>query len=309
MITDYNRLSGLQKVSILFSILGESLAMNLIQDLSKTDIRKIRSTVRELGEISFAVKKRIMEEFYFSFLSEDYQTKDDGPLKPFEFLQHLNDEQMIALVSKEDTRVVAIVMAQLESDKRMNILNRMAPEDKGAILLELGGLDDVPLEGIIEVANKLREKSHFLPKTVDFSRGGGKEIAEIIGSMSSDEEEKYLAAIQNDDPELYKEVKKYYLTFEDIFEFFPDNIIRDLMNSVELDSLAMAMKGIEQEKVDRVIDNLPQKKQAMYEPVEGAVAKREVDGARKAIVTAAKKMEEDGAINLADMLGGGEMIE
>ena len=216
---------------------------------------------------------------------------------------------MIALVSKEDTRVVAIVMAQLESDKRMNILNRMAPEDKGAILLELGGLDDVPLEGIIEVANKLREKSHFLPKTVDFSRGGGKEIAEIIGSMSSDEEEKYLAAIQNDDPELYKDVKKYYLTFEDIFEFFPDNIIRDLMNSVELDSLAMAMKGIEQEKVDRVIDNLPQKKQAMYEPVEGAVAKREVDGARKAIVTAAKKMEEDGAINLADMLGGGEMIE
>ena len=159
------------------------------------------------------------------------------------------------------------------------------------------------------VSSRLKSKVKKYSQVPTVSGMSGKEIAEIIGSMSSDEEEKYLAAIQNDDPELYKEVKKYYLTFDDIFESFPDNIIRDLMNSVELDSLAMAMKGVEQEKVDRVIENLPQKKQAMYEPVEGAVAKREVDGARKAIVTAAKKMEEDGTINLADMLGGGEMIE
>ena len=31
------------------------------------------------------------------------------------------------------------------------------------------------------------------------------------------------------------------------------------MNSVELDALAMAMKGIEQEIVDKVIGNLPSK--------------------------------------------------
>ena len=47
----------------------------------------------------------------------------------------------------------------------------------------------------------------------------------------------------------------------------------------------------------------------MYEPIEGAVSKREVDNARKGIVQAAKQMEKDGAFNLADMMGGGEMIE
>ena len=69
------------------------------------------------------------------------------------------------------------------------------------------------------------------------------------------------------------------------------------------------MKGVEQETVDKVIGNLPQKKQAMYEPVEGPQPKREVDDARKIIVTSAKQMEKDGAFNLADMMGGGEMIE
>ena len=64
------------------------------------------------------------------------------------------------------------------------------------------------------------------------------------------------------------------LTFEDILANFPDGILRDLCNSVELDALAMALKGIEQETVDRVIGNLPQKKQAMFEPVEGPKPKR-----------------------------------
>jgi flagellar motor switch protein FliG len=71
----------------------------------------------------------------------------------------------------------------------------------------------------------------------------------------------------------------------------------------------MAVKGIDQETIDRIIGNLPQKKQAMFEPVEGPQPKREVDDARKAIVTAAKQMEKDGVFNLADMMGGGEMVE
>ena len=94
-----------------------------------------------------------------------------------------------------------------------------------------------------------------------------------------------------------------------LFEYFPDNIIRDLMNSVELDLIAMGMKGMEEAVVSRVIENLPQKKQAMFEPIEGAVSKREVDNARKGIVQAAKQMEKDGAFNLEDYVGGGEMVE
>ena len=99
------------------------------------------------------------------------------------------------------------------------------------------------------------------------------------------------------------------LTFEDILDNFTDGILRDLCNSVELDALSMAMKGIDQEIVDRVVGNLPQKKQAMYEPVDEPKPKREVDDARKIIVSSAKQMEKDGAFNLADMMGGGEMIE
>ena len=173
----------------------------------------------------------------------------------------------------------------------------------------MGTLDEVPLDAGVSVASELQEKSHYLPKTVDFSRGGGKDGADILGEMDPDDESKYLEAISREAPLLAEEIKKYHLKWDDIFEFFPDNIIRDLMNSVELDLIAMSMKGMDEEVVTRVKNNLPQKKQAMYEPVEGAVSKREVDNARKGIVQAAKQMEKDGAFKLEDFIGGGEMVE
>ncbi len=311
MISDYYILSGLQKVAIFFSIVGESLALSLVKGLAKTEVRKIRSTIREMGEVSFSVKKRVMEEFYFGFLSEQIQDEDkeEGPIQPFEFLADLNDEQLIALLDKEDSPVIAIALAQLEPEKRILILEKVDPVLKGEILIELGSLDDIPLEGIIEVAAKLRDKSTFLPRTTEFSRGGGKDIAAIIGEMSSQDEERYLQALQNENPELYNEVKKYHLTFDDIIEKFPDSILRDIMNTVDLTDVAMALKGFGQDVVDRIVDNLPQKKQAMYEPVEGAVAKRDVDTARKKVVGVAREMEKDGQFSVEDLTGGGEMVE
>jgi|TARA_B110000881_G_scaffold82193_1_gene71913 flagellar motor switch protein FliG len=314
MITDYNRLSGLHRVAILFSVLGESLAISLIKGLSRTEVRKIRATIREMGNVSFTLKRRVMEEFYFGFLSEQFSDesdddKDEGPIKPFEFLTEMTDEQLIALLANEDVPVVGIALAQLGPEKRMIILERMKPEQKGKVLIELGSLQEIPLEAIVEVAGKLKEKASYLPKPVEFSRGGAKEIADLIGEMDADEGERYMQTLQNENSELYKAVKMLVLTFEDILENFPDGILRDLCNSVELDALSMAMKGIDQEIVDRVIGNLPQKKQAMFEPVEGPKPKREVDDARKIIVSAAKEMEKEGVFNLADMMGGGEMVE
>ena len=311
MITDVKRLSGLQKVAILFTILGEGLSITLLKELSKTDIRKVRSVARDMDSVSFGVKKQVIEQFYYSFVSEKFQAEEGGedePKKPFEFLDDLTDEQLISMVLPEDTKVKAIVMAQVSAEKRKKVLDRLDPEEKGRVLIEMGTLNEVPLEAIVSVASDLQEKSHFLPKTVDFSRGGGKEVAEMLGEMEPDDESKYLEAISREAPALADEIKKYHLKWEDIFEFFPDNIIRDLMNSVELDLIAMGMKGMDEAVISRVIENLPQKKQAMYEPIEGAVSKREVDNARKGIVQAAKQMEKDGAFNLEDYVGGGEMV-
>ena len=311
MISDYQLLSGIQKVAVLFSVVGESLAMSLIKGLSKTEVRKIRSTLSSMDEVSFSVKKRVMEEFYFGFLSERDETKDDGPIQPFDFLSELNDEQLIALLDKEEPPVIAMILAQLDPDKKMLILNRLDPDLKGRVLIELGSLEDIPLEGIIEVGARLKEKSTYLPRTAEFSRGGAKEIADMLSSMSSNDQDRYMQTLQNENPELYAGVKAFFLTFDDIIEKFPSDQIRTILNTVELDLLPIAFKGLGDDKISELKDMLPQKKQAMYnDDLAGKPQpKREVDNARKLFVDSAKQMEKDGAINLEDILSGGEMVE
>ncbi len=311
MSADNIRLSGLQKAAVLFSVLGENLALTLLKGLTKTDIRKIRATTPEVKNISFRLKKQTVEEFYFNFVSEKFQeTDDDEPSKPFEFLNDLTDEQLAALLSAEEPRVVAIVLAQVAPERRMIVMNRMEPEEKGKVLIQMGNLVNVPLEAVVNIATDLKRQAQFLPKTVKFSRGGGKEIAEILSSMSQYEEERYLETLERETPELAREVKKHHLTFDDIFQYFPENLLRDIMNSVpDMDTVAMALKGLPEDTVNKVIETLPQKKQAMFEPVEGAVPKREVDGARKIVVSRAREMEKEGVFNLEDIVGGGEMIE
>jgi flagellar motor switch protein FliG len=310
MISDYNRLSGLQKVAILFSVLGESLALNLVKDLDKTEVRKIRAAMRGVEQVAFTVKKQVMEEFYFAFVSEKFQENDesDEPKKPFAFLEDLTDEQVIAMLTTETPRVIAISIAQLPGEKRMKVLSRIDEEKKGQVLLSIGNLNDVPLEAVVQIANRLQKKAKQLPKTVAFSRGGGKDLADILGSMDPEEEEMFMTNLEQENPEMAEEVKRYRITFETIFEIFPDNLLRDLMNAVDLDAVAMALKGMDQTVSDRVVGVLPKKKQAMYEPVEGAVPKREVENARKSIVQSAKQMESDGAFKLEDLLGG-ETVE
>ena len=310
MISDYNRLSGLQKVAILFSVLGESLALNLLKDLDKTEIRKIRAAMRGVEQVAFTVKKQVMEEFYFAFVSEKFQENDesDEPKKPFAFLEDLTDEQVIAMLTTETPRVIAISIAQLPGEKRMKILSRIDEEVKGQVLLNIGNLNDIPLEAVVQIANRLQKKAKQLPKTVAFSRGGGKDLADILGSMDPEEEEMFMTNLEQENPEMAEEVKRYRITFDTIFEIFPDNLLRDLMNAVDLDAVAMSLKGMDQTISDRVVGILPKKKQAMYEPVEGAVPKREVENARKSIVQSAKQMESDGAFKLEDLLGG-ETVE
>jgi flagellar motor switch protein FliG len=77
---------------------------------------------------------------------------------------------------------------------------------------------------------------------------------------------------------------------------------------VDLDDLAKAVKGLDEETVEHGIGVLPAKRQAMYEPVEAPLSKREVNEARRKIMDQVRKMQDEGQINIADILSG-EMVE
>ncbi len=304
---EYAALSGLDKSAILFQVLGDGLAVTVFKELSDTDLRKIRVRARELTSVPFKVKKTVLEEFYFGFMTEKMKETKGDLRKPFAFLERLSDEQVAYLILAEPPAIVGIVLAQLEPERQMKIYERLDPAQRIEALMELGDTDAMNLEAVATIASDLQEKARYLPKASEFERGGGEKLADMLGRMALEQADLFMDKLSQDNPELYKEVKRYYLTFDDIFQL-PAEVLRDVLNVIDLDVLAHAVKGIDEETVEQAIKVLPAKKQAMYEPVEEALSKREVGEARRSVMEQVRKMQTAGQINIADILSG-EMVE
>ncbi len=311
-MTNYENLSGLDKAAIIFQVYGESLALSFFTDLPESSIIKIRVRSKELTGIPPELKKTVLEEFYFKMMTDKYQNNKPSSVRLFDFLDDLNDEQIYYLLKTEKETVMALAIDQVSQPQRNNFLSELSPETRNVVIKELGSLKSIPLEMVVNIAHELEKKASFLPEPKVFSRGGGKKIADILNQMSEDEANSYLTQLMNDDPETYAEVKKYLLTFEDLLSM-SDDIAADFWANpdIDLDELAKALKGIDEEVINSILDVLPKKKQAMYTPIEKPMRKKDVMAARKVIVSLASEMAKSGEIKIEDILSGSddEMIE
>ena len=309
-MNNMNNLSGLDKAGLLFQILGESLALTLFNDLSESDLLKIRIRSKELKHISLSLKKDVLEEFYFKLLSNQNKTGDpDSAGNLFEFLTKLNNEQFFYLLANESSRVIALAVDQVNDSKKQDFFNRLEdPIQKNEIIMEIGSLNNIPLEAVVTIAKDLQQKVAFLPAPKEFSRGGGESMAKILSQMDPDEAQQYLDQIQVDDLELYTAIKQHYLTFEDLLNM-PEHLMKDFwMNpDVDPDALAQALRGYDDEVTKSIIAYLPKRKQAMFTAIEQPIAKKEIRTARSGLVDIARKMVSDGQFSMDDIFGQEEL--
>jgi flagellar motor switch protein FliG len=309
-MNNINNLSGLDKAGLLFQMLGESLALTLFNDMSESDLLKIRIRSKELKNISVSVKKEVLEEFYFKLLSNQNKNPDQDTSEPlFEFLNKLNNEQFFYLLANESSRVIALAVDQVSDKKKQDFFSRIDdPIQKNEVIMEIGNLDNIPLEAVVTIANDLKQKVAFLPAPKEFSRGGGASMAKILSQMDADEAQQYLDQIQVDDLELYTAIKQHYLTFEDLLNM-PEHLMKDFwMNpDVDPDTLAQALRSYDDEVTNSIVAYLPKRKQAMFTPVEKPISKKDIRAARAQLVSIARSMVSEGQFSMDDIFGQEEL--
>ena len=303
-----NNLSGLDKAGLLFQILGETLALTLFNDLSESDLLKIRIRSKELRNLPISVKKEVLEEFYFKLLSSQNKTTDTTEAL-FEFLNKLNNEQLFYLLANESSRVIALAIDQVSDSQKNNFFSKLEdPIQKNEIIMEIGNLDNIPLEAVVTIAKDLQQKVAFLPSPKEFSRGGGMSMAKILSQMDPDEAQQYLDQIQADDIELYDSIKQHYLTFDDLLNM-PEHLMKDFwMNpDIDPDALAKALRSYDEEAINSIVAFLPKRKQAMFTPIDKPIAKKEIKSARASLVDVARKMVNSGEFSMDDIFGQEEL--
>jgi len=307
---DIDNINGLDKAAILFQILGESLALSMFQGISEANTLRIRVRSRELSNIPLALKESVLEEYYFKMMSTKYHNFDKNENKLFSFLIELNNEQVFYLINTEPPKVIALTLDQLEQKRKMKIMQRFSPDMKHSIIMELGKLNEIPLEGVVSVAKELKNKISFLPSPKEFSRGGPKSIANILNQMTVEDAEQYLEQLSMDDPELYTEVKKHFLSFDDLLEM-PDHIMKVFWRNpeIDVDDLSKALKGQEQSIIENISSYLSKRNQRKFTEFTDPLSKRDIDSSQLSFVNLARKMNDAQEIKLEDILEETDLIE
>ena len=308
-----DELNGYDKAAIIFDILGDSLSINMFKDIPEAEFYKLRDHAKNLrNDVPTSVKKEVLEDYYFKMLSNEKYKDKTSSEKMFDFLEGLDDEQLFALLSPEKPRVIALALEQVDNEKRMTFLSKVDSEKQNKIVLQTGDLKEIPLEAIIHTAKELKKKSAFLPAPVEFSRGGGKSVSDMLAKMSEDDAKNYLEQMKLDSPDLLNDVKKYFLLFDDVIAM-PEGIAATFWGDPEIDLevMALALADSDTEKIEKLQGYLPGKKQAMFTPktAEDNVAKREIDEAKAKIKDQLQKKIESGDINIEDVLAAPEVEE
>jgi len=302
---DTKNLSGLDKTTILFKSLGSDLAAQLFKGINRSQLQKIRENMSKITNVPFEVKKAVLEEFYFSFVSEKFTPAQEETKKPFEFMRNLTDEQITYLVSSESPVIMALTIAQLEVDRQVNVLQKLDPIVQPKVMTEMGHLTEIPLEGVVNIANTLKEKAAFIPRASEFRRGGGEDLAGMLSKMRPKDEKRFMEHLSKEAPELVEQIKRYYFTFEDIPKL-PQNILAEVLKSVEASEVAYALKGQPDEIRDLFINSLPQRTQIILEDeiklLEGPQPRRKVEAAQKKIIEKLRELEKEGRFNLEDFM-------
>jgi len=310
---DYNNLKGLDKAAVLLNVFGEPLFLSFFSGIPKEDLMQIRVRSNELsGQIPTVVRKQIIDEFSFLLLQDRYRKSKPDSDRLFQFLEDLSSEEIFYLLSNEPAPKAALAIDQVDDEKRSDFIDRLSPAQKNDIILELGNLSDVPLEMVVNVAKDLEKKAAHIPQSKEFSRGGGKRMADILNKMNEEEAAEYLNQVQTNDPDLYSDIKKYYLTFNDLLDMNEDTASDFWTNpDIDIDIFALSVKGVDEEKVKSIVDIMPKKKQAMYQPIEKPMPKKEVMDSRRELVNLAQTIINSGDMKIEDIIGGEsqEMIE
>ena len=302
-------LTGYDKAAIIYDILGDSVAINMFKDIPEAELYELRKHASKIKrEVSIRVKKDVLDDYYFKMLSAGKDEQVSLNENMFDFLNDLNDEQLFALLSKEKPTVIALGLDQVKQSRRMPLLSKLSQEIQTEIVLQTGNLHTIPLESVIHIAKDLKKKISFLPSPVNFSRGGGKSVSEMLSSMSENDADQYLNKMKLDDPILYEEVKKYFLLFDDIvvmpektgFVFWGDQ-------GIDLKIMARALKEYETDTINKLTNYLPTKKQDRFKRAvklleNESLTKNEIDDAKKEIKDLLQSKINANEIKIEDVL-------
>lgn len=328
--------SGVDRAAILLLALGEQDAAQVLRHLGAKDVQRVGAAMAQLSGVSreevstvlssFSAKVEQQtsfgvgnDEYIRKVLTEALGADKAGSVvdrilggrssRGLEALKWMEARAVGDMLRLEHPQIIAIVLSYLESDQAAEVLNQLPENTRAEILMRIATLDGVHPTALDELDQVLEKQFSGSGGSKTSSGFGGPKVAAEILNLVGSAQDALMQQIAKVDEPLSQKLQDLMFVFEDLNEA-DDRGMQELLREVPGDKLIIALKAADEKLKEKFFKNMSERAaQMMRDDLEarGPVRLSDVEAAQKEILITARRMGEEGRLQLGGK-GGDEYV-
>jgi len=320
-------LTGVRKAAILLTVLGEEAAATVFRNLNAEDVQRLADEIAGLGTISTELSLQIFEEYQRMTQAQEFiikggydlarrliikalgESEAEGilqrlakarDLNPLESLQRADPQKLARFLEGEHPQTIALILGQLGDRQASALLMSLPNEARAEAVKRLANLRRFSPEMAEKVSLVLSQRLKAVGEQGKRAYSGFQSVADIMNCIDSTVAQEILENIESEEPTLAVSIRDLMFTFEDLLQV-AETQIRELAGAVEKKTLAMALKGTNEELKNHFFRTMSSRAiEMLKEDMEslGPVRSKDVIRSQTEIVAVARQLEAEGKIVL-----------
>ena len=323
------KLTGVQKVAILFITLGPETSAGIIKRLPEREIQKITYEIANMTSVTKEQRQEILAEFIEMNKAKEYLLEGGieyardllskalgsqrakeilekvveatEQYRPFSIARKADAHQLLNVINSEHPQTIALILCYLQPDKAGQILSALPEELQGEVAYRIATMSNTSPMVIKEIEKVLNTKLSSVVRTDVTVIGGVETIVDILNQVDRTTERNITEELEREDQELAEKVKQSMFVFEDIVNL-DDVSIQRVLRELDNKDLALALKGASEEVANCIFRNQSNRASStLKEDIEflGPVRLVDVEKAQQKIVSIIRRLEDAGEIVIA----------
>ena len=316
-----------EKAAALVVAVGSSAASGMLDHLNDHEVEVLATEVAKIGRLLPETIDQVFREVYDAAQSDevfaaggvDYArdmltqwSSAEGPEMiermmsdlesiPFGFVRQIEPGQLGEALDGEHPQTVAVILAHQPAAYAATVLRSFGQEFQAEVAVRVGKMGRISAAVIRSIEEVLKTRIGPVSSDEGTIRGGVKELANVLNSSDKETERAVMERLREMDQELADEVRALMFVFDDLVTL-DDRSIQRVLQDVQAQELAMALKGASEEVSDLLMRNMSQRaKEALLEEIDllGPARRTDVEIARTKVIAAVRLLEEMGEIVLS----------
>lgn len=328
-------LSGPQRAAIFLLGLGEAGAAAIMKHMAPKEVQRVGEAMACLQDVSNEQISQVVQEFsdkvsrvspigvgasdftrrvMVEALGENKarnmlnRVMQGNSTRGMDALKWMDARSVAGVIKGEHPQIMALVLASLEGEQSAQVLTLLPAEVRSDVILRIARLDLIDPAAMQELDQVLEKQLGKGQESPPASVDGMNTAAAILNHMDSNVEAELLESVKKADFSLGEKIHELMFVFDNLLAL-DDRGMQRLIREISVDSLVIALKGVDEKVKLKFFDNMSSRAADMLKEdleAKGPVKLSDVEAQQKEILNTASRLVDEGEIFLGK--GGGEFV-